>query len=644
MEGFIHTDDDVRLRYTEHGSGRPVVFVHGWLGAADQWRPAAQALAGECRAVVYDQRGHGRSEDARSGWTIHRLADDLAHLLERLGAIDAVLVGHSMGCSVIWAYLELFGPARLERLVFVDQAPTMVSDPVWDERTIAHAGAMFTDAELHRLCHSLADPESGEDTVRAIVAGMVTRSAPPGLTERVIAWALRVDGSYAAELLRHHAHQDWRRQIGLIRLPALVVAGRASVVPWTAAEWIAREIPGAQLEIFEPDEGGSQLLALENPARFNELLREFLAGPVTRTQDRLSASSHRHPLNAKEQRHETHSDSPATQGARRKQAPPTPAARGGAVARTRRLARRQRTDHSLSGSGALDRDSGPMAAFRGGVIAMSTATQSLHEGFQNSPPSVEVEATFAWLDRIDAHPLTQEIKRRMSELCPIDAGDRVLDVGCGLGHELARLSERVGRRGRAVGIDANPAMIAEARRRAAEAWFPGQYEVGDAHNLDFPEDTFDLCLTERVLRYLRDPEAAVREMTRVVRPGGSVLAFDFDSDQTIVDATDQSLARRLADVLDAAVPNPWIGRQMYGLFRRVGLADVRVVPHTVVLTGADGFATYRQLNQGTIARAVQDGQISPPEAKTWWGGLEQAANTDRFLSVNLGFIVAGRKA
>jgi len=278
------------------------------------------------------------------------------------------------------------------------------------------------------------------------------------------------------------------------------------------------------------------------------------------------------------------------------------------------------------------------------VIAMSTATQSLHEGFQNSPPSVEVEATFAWLDRIDAHPLTQEIKRRMSELCPIDAGDRVLDVGCGLGHELARLSERVGRRGRAVGIDANPAMIAEARRRAAEAWFPGQYEVGDAHNLGFPEDTFDLCRTERVLRYLRDPEAAVREMTRVVRPGGSVLAFDFDSDQTIVDATDQSLARRLADVLDAAVPNPWIGRQMYGLFRRVGLADVRVVPHTVVLTGADGFATYRQLNQGTIARAVQDGQISPPEAKTWWGGLEQAANTDRFLSVNLGFIVAGRKA
>lgn len=281
---------------------------------------------------------------------------------------------------------------------------------------------------------------------------------------------------------------------------------------------------------------------------------------------------------------------------------------------------------------------------RGCVIPMSPATQSLHQSFQNSAPSIEVEATFAWLDRIDAHPLTQEIKRRMSELSPVEAGDRVLDVGCGLGHELARLAERVGRRGRAVGIDANPAMIAEAQRRAAEAWFPSQYEVGDAHELDFADDMFDLCRTERVLRYLRDPQAAVREMARVTRPGGSVLAFDFDSDQTIVDAPDRSLTRRVAEVLDAAVPNPWIGRQMYAVFRRVGLADVRIVPHTVVLTGADGFAMYRELNQGTIARAIQRGQITPPEAEAWWAGLEQAADTNRFFSVNLGFIVAGRKA
>jgi non-heme chloroperoxidase len=285
MEGFIHTADDVSLRYTTRGAGQPVVFVHGWLGAAEQWHPSAQALAGQCRAIAYDQRGHGRSDDARSGWTVHRLAHDLAQLLDQLAMTGAVLVGHSMGCSVIWAYLELFGAARLERLVLVDQAPAMVVDPVWDERTIGRAGATFTDRELHALCHSLADPESREQTVRAIVGGMLTPTAPPALKERAVAWGMRVDGAFAAALLRNHAHQDWRRQIGLINIPTLVVAGRASVVPWTAAEWIAHKIRGARLDIFEPDEGGSHLLALENPARFNRLLSEFVVAGAPNTTD-----------------------------------------------------------------------------------------------------------------------------------------------------------------------------------------------------------------------------------------------------------------------------------------------------------------------------------------------------------------------
>jgi len=282
MEGFIHTDDGVSLRYTERGRGRPVVFVHGWQAAAEHWHSAAHALAGGCRTVTYDQRGHGRSHDARAGWTVHRLADDLAQLLERLMLTDAVLVGHSMGCSVIWAYLELFGAERVERLVLVDQSPAMVVDPVWDQETIDRAGAIFTDAELHALCHSLADPESREQTVRTIVGGMLTPNASPALKERVVAWGMRVDGSFAATLLRNHAHQDWRRQIAAIELPTLVIAGRASVVPSTAAEWIAHEIPGARLEIFEPGEGGSHLLALENAAKFNELLSEFVRAEPAR--------------------------------------------------------------------------------------------------------------------------------------------------------------------------------------------------------------------------------------------------------------------------------------------------------------------------------------------------------------------------
>jgi ubiquinone/menaquinone biosynthesis C-methylase UbiE len=266
---------------------------------------------------------------------------------------------------------------------------------------------------------------------------------------------------------------------------------------------------------------------------------------------------------------------------------------------------------------------------------------SLHQGFQETGPSGGTEATFRWLDGADRNPLIQQVKQRMLDICPVGPGDQVLDVGCGLGHEARRLAERVGPQGRVVGVDANPAMITEARRRTAGVTLPVSFEIGDAHQVGFPGSSFDLCRTERVLRYVDRPEAVLAEMVRLVRPGGSVLAFDFDSDQTVVDAADSVLVRRIAEVLDAAVPHPWIGRQLFGLFHRAGLREVRVAPHALCFCGAAGFAVYQQLNRGTIDRAVQADQVSASEAAAWWAALERAAET--FFSAVLGLIAAGDK-
>ena len=268
---------------------------------------------------------------------------------------------------------------------------------------------------------------------------------------------------------------------------------------------------------------------------------------------------------------------------------------------------------------------------------------SVHQGFQEAGQSIDIEATFRWLDRVDGHPLAQQLKGRMLEMCPVAAGDQVLDVGCGLGHEVCRLAERVGPHGQVVGIDASPAMITEAWRRVAGLSLPVTFEVGDAEQVALADNSFDLCRTERVLRYVHRPEAALGEMARLARPGGSVMAFDFDSDQTIVDVPDPALARRIADLLDAAVPHPWIGRQLFGLFKGAGLRDVRVIPHAVALSGAAGFGMYEQLNRGTIQRAVEAGQITASEVAAWWAALEEAAESEMFFSANLGFIVTGHK-
>ena len=160
VQAEVLTADGVHLRYINQGAGRPVVFVHGWLSCAEHWRPVAAPIAGMARAVTYDQRGHGASDGTEHGWTVHRLARDLDELLAALAISGAVLVGHSMGCSVIWAYLELFGASRVDGLVLVDQSPALVIDPVWDKATIARAGAMFRDEELRSLCRGVANPQS----------------------------------------------------------------------------------------------------------------------------------------------------------------------------------------------------------------------------------------------------------------------------------------------------------------------------------------------------------------------------------------------------------------------------------------------------------------------------------------------------
>ena len=82
----------------------------------------------------------------------------------------------------------------------------------------------------------------------------------------------------AAALFLDHATRDWRDVITRIRLPTLIVAAEMSLFPSESQAWIAGQIPGARLEIVAEKDGGSHFMCFENPARFNALVRDFLAG------------------------------------------------------------------------------------------------------------------------------------------------------------------------------------------------------------------------------------------------------------------------------------------------------------------------------------------------------------------------------
>ncbi|MCU0492559.1 MAG: alpha/beta hydrolase [Chloroflexaceae bacterium] len=272
---YVSTSDGVRLHYLEAGSGKPLVLVPGWSQTAEQFRFQLEGLADRYRVIALDMRGHGESDKPDWGYKITRLSKDLHDVVTALDLHDVTVLGHSMGCSVIWGYLELFGNARLSKLVLVDQSPLLTSNPAWSPEELEGSGAIFTPAAVVDTCNALASPE-GEAVTRGFIGGMLTGACSEEQKEWIIQRNLRMPRAHAATLLYNHCGQDWRDTISRITLPTLIVGGRVSLIPWKSQVWMQGHIPGSRLEIFEEAEGGQHFMFIEGAAKFNRLVAEFV--------------------------------------------------------------------------------------------------------------------------------------------------------------------------------------------------------------------------------------------------------------------------------------------------------------------------------------------------------------------------------
>ncbi len=268
--------DGCALNYLEAGRGEPLVFIPGWSQTAEQYRAQLDDLSNRFHVFAFDLRGHGDSDKPTTGYRMHRLARDVRETLARLDLDSVTLAGHSMGSSVIWCYHDLFGPERLKRVIFVDQGACNVYHPSWSEAERLEAGAVFTAQSLHDTAIALAGPEGVRTTENFVRTAFFTKAYPAERLAWVIAENLKMPRMAAAKLILNHCMQDWRDVIPTIRLPTLVVGGAASLFDPKSQTWIADQIPGARAEIFAADEGGSHFMFLENPTRFNALVRAFM--------------------------------------------------------------------------------------------------------------------------------------------------------------------------------------------------------------------------------------------------------------------------------------------------------------------------------------------------------------------------------
>jgi non-heme chloroperoxidase len=123
----ITTQDGTRIFYKDWGSGKPVVFSHGWPLNADAWDAQMLFLVQKgFRVIAHDRRGHGRSDQPSQGNDMETYADDLAALLDALDIQGATLVGHSTGGGEVAHYIGRHGTKRVARAVLIGAVPPIM--------------------------------------------------------------------------------------------------------------------------------------------------------------------------------------------------------------------------------------------------------------------------------------------------------------------------------------------------------------------------------------------------------------------------------------------------------------------------------------------------------------------------------------
>ena len=212
--------------------------------------------------------------------------------------------------------------------------------------------------------------------------------------------------------------------------------------------------------------------------------------------------------------------------------------------------------------------------------------------FADVDQSLNPQSIVHYLERSrDANDI-QVLKKLSYVLIEAQVGKYLLDIGCGIGDDVRALAQIVGPQGRVVGIDKSQTLLDIARKGSEGVDLSGEFVLGDVSCLDIADSSFDGCRAERVLQHCDNPEQALSEMVRVIRPGGCIVVVDVDYDSMITSLTNHVLARKLTQAKCDVVRNGWIGRQLPGLFRRCGLTDIRVFPTVLYYTDFDPEDSY----------------------------------------------------
>ncbi|WP_066732766.1 alpha/beta fold hydrolase [Cupriavidus sp. D384] len=270
---YITTQDGTRIFYKDWGTGRPVVFSHGWPLHADAWDAQMLFLVQHgFRVIAHDRRGHGRSDQPAHGNDMDTYADDLAAVLDTLDIRGATLIGHSTGGGEVAHYIGRHGSKRVAAAVLIGAVPPIML------KTEANPGGLPMEVfdgirqgvagNRSQFYKDLAVPFFGFNRPDAKVAqGTIDNFWQQGMAGGVL-------GQYLC--VKEFSEVDYTGDLKKIDVPTLILHGDDDqIVPIDdAGRLSARIVSGATLKVYagaphgmcvtRADEVNADLLAFLN--------------------------------------------------------------------------------------------------------------------------------------------------------------------------------------------------------------------------------------------------------------------------------------------------------------------------------------------------------------------------------------------
>lgn len=266
--------ETIELYYEDHGSGQPVVLIHGYPLNGRSWeRQERVLLASGYRVISYDRRGFGLSSQPTIGYNYDTFAADLNALIEYLALENVVLVGFSMGTGEVTRYLGRYGSARVRKAALLGAIPPFLLKTADNPEGVD--GQVFEGIKAAIVKDRYAYFKDFFDNFYNVDVLGGTRISEQALQA---SFTVAVGASpYATYACVDTWLTDFRGDLPKISAPTLVVHGTADrILPFSAA---AERLPAliADVKLVNKVEGGPHNIAWTYPDEVNGALLEFLA-------------------------------------------------------------------------------------------------------------------------------------------------------------------------------------------------------------------------------------------------------------------------------------------------------------------------------------------------------------------------------